>query len=155
NEGKGLAGGREPGGLAEGDGGVGEGRDHQAIPVGEDLVVPPGPDARFAGGEKAGAAGLHLGFERRVSERRPAEAVEDGLALPVAAGADAIRRLEERGVVAQHAIDLRLGPDVELALLALAVRIEAAGESLPAVLARRGPHFAKDPADRLSDAHLV
>ena len=43
---EGTFGKREPFRPLEYDGGAGEGRDHQTVPVGEDLVVPSGPDAR-------------------------------------------------------------------------------------------------------------
>src|SRR3546814_20357931 len=57
------------------------------------------------------------------------------------------RSLEEGGVLAEHGVDLGLGPDVELAFLAFAVGVEAAGEA-----ALLGDHLARRPADRLLDA---
>ena len=49
--------------------------------------------------------------------------------------------------LAQHLLDLVRGPDVELALLALAIGIERGGKA-----AALGDHLAQDPADRLVDA---
>ena len=76
------------------------------------------------------------------------QAVEDGVAFPVALVGDVVGLAEQRGVgLAQHLDDLGLAPDVELAFLALAVGIERGGKA-----AALGDHLALQPADGLLDA---
>ena len=158
DEGKGGLGGGQPGGLAERRGGARQRRDHQAVPVGQHLVVPARPHPRAARRQEPGAQLGQLGFLGGLSQPRAARAVEDGLALPVAARGHVVGGLERRRVGAQQRVDLGLGPDVEPALLALAVGVEGTREG-----ARRraaaglgfGDHLAQDPADGLAQALLV
>ena len=71
--------------------------------------------------------------------------------LPVALGRYVVDLAEPRSVLRpQHLLDLGLAPDVELALLALAVGIERGRE--PATL---GDHLPLQPGDGLLDARLV
>src|SRR6185437_15326742 len=75
------------------------------------------------------------------------EPVEDVAAFPIARRGDVVMLLEEGGARAEEAIDLGFVPDVELALLVLAVGVEAAAEA-----AFRRQHLAHQPVDRLGDA---
>ena len=162
DEGKGGLGRRQPGGLVEGRAGGGEGRDHQAVPVGEHLVVPLRRHARRAGGEQPGAAsGQHL-LQGRVAQPPRRAAVEDGPAFPVAAGGDVVGPLERRGVVAENGVDLVPGPNVVLALDALAVGVEGAGEGENGCIAAgpvgrivHHPHLAQGPVDGFAHADGV
>ena len=76
-------------------GGVGERGDHQAVPVGQHLVVPARPHAlvahRLQPGAQAGQS-LLLGVAQ---QRRRAIAMQDGVMLPVALRRDVVDLLEE------------------------------------------------------------
>ena len=71
------------------------------------------------------------------------QTIEDRLAFPVAAVGHAVGEPEGARVGAEQTVDLGRLPDVELALLALAVGIEAGGERL------LDQHLPLEPADRL------
>src|SRR6185312_5785047 len=115
-------------GLVEETAALREGRDHQAVPGGEDLVVASGRDP-------PGASGVQLGA--RLRERRPLRLVgllreEDVPPVEVPARRDAVVADEtlRRRPTAQDGTDLRLGPDEELPLRSVGVgvrrRIEGA-----------------------------
>ena len=87
------------------------------------------------------------GFVRRLLGAGRQEPVEDRLPLPVAAGADVVDRLEVGRVTAEQFVDLRLVPDVELALLALGIGIERARER-----ALASAHLAQHPGHGLGGA---
>ena len=130
---------------------VGQRSDHQPVPVGQHLVVPAGADAPGAARKQLGAHGGERLLLLRGAELEVGEAVEDGVAFPVALVGDVVG-LAEKGRVhwAQDVDDLGLAPDVELALLALAVGIERSGKA-----AALGDHLALQPVDRFLDARLV
>ena len=93
--------------------------DHEAVPVGENLVVATGANAIVAPHLQLGPrAGEGRVGERGFDVQRAAE-VEDGVAFPVADGCDAVRPLECRRLLAESAIDFVGGPDVILAFDAL------------------------------------
>ena len=127
-----------------------QGVDHVAVPVGEDLVVQAGPRPRRAGVEQDGPAAFEHRLVVRVAQHRPLGAVEDDLAFPVAVGRNVVGLAESRGVAAQQLLDLALRPDVEFALLALAVGVERAGEG-----AAVDEHFPGQPGHGLVGADAV
>ena len=73
------------------------------------------------------------------------------MTFPVALRRDVVNLAEQLRVGrAQHLLDLGLRPDVELALLALAVGIQRGGKT-----AALGNHFGQQPAHCLLDAHGI
>ncbi len=137
-----------PGVLVEHHRGVSESFDHQAIPIGQDLVVtlrrhPAGARRGQRGEAAAKGRFLVVGAQPPVGA-----AIEDRMVFPVATGCHVIDGLEQRGVGAEQAIDLRLGPHIELAFDTLAVGIESAGKGEGAV---RAVHtkVAQRPVDGL------
>ena len=122
---KGALGGFEPVGAVEGVGGIGERRDHQAVPIGEHLVVEAGTNARCATREQLLA---HLGkplLGLGVAQRDGAEPVEDIVALEIPLRRHAVDFRKELGVIrAEHLFDLGERPHIELPLLAFAVGVE-------------------------------
>ncbi len=138
---------RNPRRLAEHDAGVDQRRDHQAVPVGQNLVVEAGPHAAGAGFE-----------QRRPQRRQPRlvglaarhvlEPVEYRVTFEIAFIADIVVTGEELAVVGAEPVDnLALAPDVELAFLTLQVGIERCREGA----FRRG-HLARQPSHRLARA---
>ena len=151
DEAEGGGGGLQPLGAVEHARGVGERGDHQPVPVGQHLVVPAGANAARAARQQLAAhvrQGLLLGGR---AQQRIAQAVEDGVAFPVAGFRHVVGLREHLGIgLAQHLDDLGLAPDVELALLALGIGVERGGEA-----SAFGDHLAQQPADRLVDAARV
>src|SRR5690606_4992774 len=84
--------------VGEGDGSLGEGALHQGVPGCEDLVVPPGVDALFAGRVELLARLLEL---RLRDLRRVAADVEDVRALEVAFLRDPVVAADELRVLAE------------------------------------------------------
>src|SRR5579883_435514 len=78
------------------------------------------------------------------------QAIENAVPFPIAARRHIVDFFEAWCALAKETVDLRLGPDVELAFLMFAVGIEAAGE-----VAFGRQHLACDPIDRLGDTHGV
>ena len=72
------------------------------------------------------------------------QAVQHRMAFPVAAVGHAVGEPEGSGIGVEHAIDLGCLPDIILALLALAVGIQARGEGV------FDQHLPLEPADRLA-----
>ena len=149
HEREGGGGGGDPFGAAEHRADGGERRDHEAVPVGEHLVVAarrhalrPVVEQRLAHCRKARLVG-------RLAGRRRREAVENGAAFPVAGRAHVVDRLEIGSVGAEQTVDFLLRPGVEPAFLALAVGVDRAGE---AAVGRR--HLAQHPGHRLLDSPL-
>ena len=134
----------------EGCAGEGDRGDREAVPVGEHLVVEAGANPLRPRRQQHGAILGELFFGCVVEAFHPIEPVQDRFALPVAALADVVDRLEQPGAVAEGVVDLALGPDIELAFLAFAVGIEAAGES-----AVRRRHLAQHPGDGFGDTRGV
>ena len=146
----------DPGLLAEKRAGAGQGCDHQPVPVRQHLVVETRADAAVAPGEELGAGAGERRLGRVIHQQRPGAAIEDRMLFPIALGADVVMLLEQRRVVAEDFVDLRFVPDVELALDALAVGVERAGEGAPAGDGLRGgQHLAQQPGDDLADALLI
>ncbi len=80
----GTDGGLLPVAAAEDQGGLGEAGNHQAVPVGENLVVEAGRNPLRPLAEKHLARGGEPLFGCLVPECEPMRAVEDGLAFPIA-----------------------------------------------------------------------
>ena len=82
--------------------GVHQRGDHLAVPVGQDLVVEPGPHPRRAHAEQLAA---QRGEPRLVGGAALAalQPVEDGVAFEIAGFADVVMLREERGVVLARA----------------------------------------------------
>ena len=131
-------------------GGVGERGDHQAVPVGQHLVVPARPDALVAHRLQPGAQARQPLLLGVAQQRRRAVAMQDGVMLPVALRRDVVDLLEEGRIGAQHRIDLGLVPDIELALDAFAVGVVGRGKA-----AALGHHLAQHPVAGLGDARGV
>ena len=129
-------------GLVERGGGVGERRDHQRVPARQALVVEPGP-------HPLRTRLVELRAQRVAVRRVGRRAHEDVRALEVAplGHPEVLDRLI--GLVAEHLADLGHGPDVELALYALGVRVERGGERA-LLLAQLGER----PVERLA-AHAL
>ena len=136
--------------FTKGGAGFGEACDHQAVPVGEDLVVEARTDAGRAGGKEFGAERCERFFfcfaERLVGA---GEAVEDVYFLPIAVGRDVIDGFEEHGVFAEQRVDFGFGPDIEFAFDAFAVGVERSGEGTV------DSHFAQGPVDGFTGAARV
>ena len=146
DEGEGLLRKPQPIGAGEDARGMSERGNHQPVPVGQHLVVEAGANTRRAGVEEDGARAREPGLGRSIGERRVLQAVEDGMAFPIAAGRHVVEWPEVRRTLAEEGIDLRLAPDIELPFLMLTVGIEARGEA-----ALGAAHLARHPADGLGD----
>src|SRR5262249_10367044 len=127
--------------------GIGETGDQQSVPIGQHLVVEARASARRAGAEQGIAILRQLKLGSLVRAFEMAEAVENGLAFPIAPRGPGVELLEKRRAAAEDRIDLVFAPDIESTLLMLAIGIEARGET-----AVRLAHFPRQPADRLGDA---
>ncbi len=133
--------------------GLGEGRQRQAVPGGEDLVVLARGHALGARGEELLARRLHALLERlgRPAEPvrhflgglRPPQRARAVLEVPGVRHAEPDRRLGTQ-LVAQHGRQLARRPDVVAALLALRVRVQGARQ---APLGRA--HLLRHPQARL------
>ena len=126
-------------------GSLGQGRDHQTVPVGQHLVVASGPDPPCRA-PRAGSRRLRVSSDAVVLRRQAGlvQPVEDVAPLPVAGIGDAVGKAEGGCVVAQELVDLGGVPDVEPALLALAVGVERRRRRRPrpasrAAASRRSP----------------
>ncbi len=128
--------------------------DHQAVPRRQHLLVAPRPNPLFADGEQLRPVGGQAIFQLRFGDVRHAGvlverlgAEEDVAAVfPVGFRLDAVDGVERRRVLAERLVDFLGGPDVELALLALAVGVERAVER-----PLRTGHLALHPGQRLLD----
>ena len=145
---EGEGGGRccDPVGAVEHRANGGKGVDHEAVPVGEHLVVATRRHALRPLTEQRLARRRKARLFHPLAGRRRCEPVEDDAAFPVAPGAHVVDRLEVGSVGAEQAIDFLRRPGIERAFLALAVGVEGAGE---AAVGRR--HLAKHPGHRLLD----
>ena len=148
HEAPGADGGGQPVVALEGGGGIGQGCDHQAVPVGQDLVVPARPDAPVADGLQPGAQARQPPFLVLAQQGGRAVAVQDGVVLPISLGRDVVGLLEEGRVFgAQDRVDLGFVPHIEFALDAFAVGIVGRGKT-----AAFGHHLAQHPVAGLGDA---
>ena len=106
--------------------GIDQRRDHQAVPVGQHLVVEAGPHARRARVEQNGAQRLQPRPRPPPMRAGALRAVENIVAFEIAFVADVVMPHEEAaGFRADQLDDLVLRPDIELALLAFASRRRA------------------------------
>ena len=106
--------------AAHGHGRVGEGGQHQAVPLGQDLVVQAGTDAGLPSGEECPSGPFHGRRALQVATDRP---VEDVGSLEVSAPGDPVPGLGHSGVVTAHGSELVEGPHVERALHSLGIGI--------------------------------
>ena len=137
----------DPGRLAQHGPGIRQRRDHQAVPVGQHLVVEARPHPIAAQHKKLVPQHAKLRFVLRRS-RQPVEAIEDIVALEIALLGHVVMLHKKRSIFrAQRLDDLGLRPDVELALLALRIGIQR-GRKRPAL----GGHLAPEPFHRLGGA---
>ena len=139
----GIAGEIEPVITAEYGAGLRQAGDHQAVPIGEDLVVERGRDPAVALGEQGLAQSIEAA-RVGVVDRRCGEEVGDRLPLTVAGRPDVVGIGEEGAVRGtEGGDDLVVGPDVVAALLAFGIGVEAGGEgaAVPA-------HVAAEPVDQ-------
>ena len=141
----------QPVGMGESEAGMGERTDHQAVPVGQHLIVPAWPHAFLAMAEQGLTKLGELALRRAIAEVRPTIAMQDGNALPITLGRHVIGAFETlqglARLIGQQLIDFRLAPDIEFAFHTLAIGIERAGET-----AFLSDHFAQHPADGLFQA---
>ena len=84
DEGEGALGDRQPRRLGEDLAGIGKRRDHQAVPVGQHLIVKAGPHARCAGGKQ-----LRTQYRKPLlillAARKRRETIENIVAFEIAA----------------------------------------------------------------------
>ena len=99
---------------------IGQGGQHQAVPLGQDLVVQAGTDAGLASGEECLTGAFHGRRALQVATDRP---VEDVGSLEVAASGDPVPGLGHCGVVTAHRAEFLEGPHVEGALHPLGVGV--------------------------------
>ena len=93
----------DPGRLRQHAPGVGQSRDHQAVPIGQDLIVEAGPHS---------FAAQH-------------ESIEDIVGLEIAPLGDVVMLHKKSSIFRSQSLDnFSLGPDVKLALLALRIGVE-------------------------------
>ncbi len=122
--------------------------DHQAVPVGEDLVVEAGTNAAGACGQQLLAQGAQMGFGFDASQRLVIETVGNVVAFEVAGLRDVVGGRENLGILlTEDLANLPKGPDVELAFLPFAVGIERGCES-----AAFADHLTQQPGDGFVDA---
>src|ERR1700683_4142727 len=132
----------EPGRLAKHLASVGERRDHQSVPVGEDLVVEAWTDACRARGEKLFARRQKPRLVRLAALLR-LETIEDIVSFEISLRRDVVIAREEFAVFATELAEyFVVGPDVKLALLAFGIRIERSAERAACVC-----HLAREPGD--------
>ena len=114
--------------------GIGEGRDRQAVPGRERLVVAGGLRPGRPPGQELGARRRQSGLERGVLARRRRrvdlrpDPRQDRPRLPVALVGDAVGRHERLGIVAEDLADLGGRPDERQPLDAFGVGVLAGGE---------------------------
>ena len=94
HEGERRAGRIQPCRLAEDLAGMGQGCDHQAVPIGQYLVIPAGADASVALIQENGAGCRKPGLGGGVGEGGVRAAIEDGVAFPIAARGHVVMLLE-------------------------------------------------------------
>jgi hypothetical protein len=108
----------EPGRFIENDPGIDDGGDHQPVPVGQDLVVEPGVNARIAYGEEFFPQPGQAVFVFRAA-RMVCKPVENIVTFKISVGSHVVMAREELTVLgAQCFYDVRMGPDVKLAFFA-------------------------------------
>ena len=122
----------DPGRLAEHGAGIDQRRDHQAVPVGQHLVVEAGPHPL--------AARTSSSLARSMASRASSSSLRGKLLsrlrilwpskLP-AVGHVVMLRKKRSILRAQHLDDLGLRPDVELALLAFRIGVERGARTRP------------------------
>ena len=88
----------EPGRLVEDLAGIGERRDHQAVPVGQHLVVEAGPHARCAGGKQL-CAQRGKPLLVLLAARKRLETIENIVAFEIAVRRDVVVAREEFAVL--------------------------------------------------------
>ena len=102
--------------FAEHQAGIGEGRDHHSVPVGEDLVVKAGADTRRTHGEKFGAQCGEFCFIL-LARRRRLQAVENSVAFEIPGWRDIVMARKKFAVGSAKLFDdVVVRPDVELSL---------------------------------------
>ncbi len=77
---------------------MGERGDHQAVPVGEHLVVPAGSDAAVAAREQFFAQGGEPAFLIVRMQIERIETIENDVAFPIAFAGDVVDGVEEGGI---------------------------------------------------------
>src|SRR5690606_1740521 len=109
---------------------AGECCDSQAVPVDQDLVVAAWTDAAGARSQQPVPHIGEIGIVVRQAIIGMFETMEDGIALPLVRLGKAIDREEPgRTFLTENLGDLLLSPQIEAALLSLAVCIKAGGEA--------------------------
>ena len=142
---------RPPLRITGGRGGLGHRRQHQAVPLGQDLVVETGAHAALPAHEQGPAGRLHLVGPDQVAPHRPVQDVGPlevagrGHSPPGRGGIGGLRA----GRVLHHRPQFGLRPDVELALDALGVGVLGRVEASVGVA-----QVPQHVADRLVD-HLA
>jgi hypothetical protein len=121
-------GGIQPVAPAGGGGRLRQRRQHEPVPLGQDLVVEPRARPLLTGGEEPWPGLLDAGRTGEIDVSRAArmDAVQDGAALEVAARRHAVERNDlarQLPVAVERRHDLVRGPDVETTLLAVAVGV--------------------------------
>ncbi len=126
--------------------------EHQAVPLGQHLVVEAGPDATLTRLEEAPPRLLDLGRPLEITAHRT---VEDVRTLEVARLRDAVP-LDRPGreVGAEHVFDLLDSPYVEAALLALGVGVLGRREAALG-LAQIAQHIGDRLVEHLPPARLT
>ncbi len=131
----------------EGLGGIGNRMDHQAVPVGKHLVISRGLGALGATIEEFLAKCIQLALLHGRQRKRRSQPMDDVAAIPVAIGAHVMGLLEQHRILAQHRINLGLGPGIEGTFLPIRVGIKRRGKA-----AALHDHVPQDPRDRFLDA---
>ena len=131
DKGEGARGERHPIGALEDETGIGERRDHQPVPIGQHLVVEPGPHPP-ARAPPAAARGSAPASASVASSARAGCASRLRIVWPsqLPPRGHVVEALEQRRPRSPSTrVDLGFGPDVEFAFLVLAVGVEAAVEA--------------------------
>ena len=105
---------------AHSQGGLGQGRQHQAVPLGQDLVVQPGPDPGLPTGEESYSGPLNRIGALQVAPDRPVENIGP---LKVAGPGDPVPLDGLIGVLPAHRTHFVQRPQVERALGPLRVGV--------------------------------
>jgi hypothetical protein len=119
---------------------IGHRRNHQPIPVGEHLVIPPRPYPVLARLQQERPAGGQLPLGLVIGAFGHLRPVENVFLFPIPLRRHVVEAFEQAGALAEHAADFCLGPNIIFAFFMLAVGIKAAREP-----AFRGNHLAFNP----------